>query len=224
MLVSTKWLSWLESISRTQKSRRPGGRQRGRRCLISAENVTMNEHRIPPLRATYDKNAPFGICKWCAKELPRNKNGSISRKTRWHGDCAAEYMLLTDYQTIIQAVFRRDHGICAKCQDPGKLVRRYMGIARENSDGSWSISATFNYGTENATAIMWRHIWEADHIVPLWQVKHLPDEERVKFFHLDNIQTLCKSCHAAKTTYEAGMRAHGRCDETLEMFTLPTTE
>jgi 5-methylcytosine-specific restriction protein A len=41
---------------------------------------------------------------------------------------------------------------------------------------------------------------ESDHIVPLWQGG--PDT-------LENRQSLCADCHEAKTTAEAGRRAHG---------------
>ena len=49
--------------------------------------------------------------------------------------------------------------------------------------------------------------WELDHITPLWKVAHLPDKERVKFFQIGNLQTLCVPCHNMKSGKEAGERA-----------------
>ena len=49
--------------------------------------------------------------------------------------------------------------------------------------------------------------WHMDHIRPLWSSTHLPPEERIEFFKLDNLQTLGPAAHSRKTTAEAKARA-----------------
>jgi len=48
--------------------------------------------------------------------------------------------------------------------------------------------------------------WHVDHIFPLWLVDPI-DPERWRYWLLDNLQTLCASCHQAKTNSEAASRA-----------------
>lgn len=48
---------------------------------------------------------------------------------------------------------------------------------------------------------------ELDHVVPLWQVAHLPDDERFWYFGPENLQLLCIPCHREKTAAEASRRA-----------------
>lgn len=47
--------------------------------------------------------------------------------------------------------------------------------------------------------------WDLDHIVPLIEAKG-----DLSFWQLGNLQTLCKTCHKAKTSQEASERAAAR--------------
>ena len=49
-------------------------------------------------------------------------------------------------------------------------------------------------------------VWEIDHVVPLWSVD--PDEpDAIRYWLIDNLQTLCRPCHKAKTARESAERA-----------------
>jgi len=55
-------------------------------------------------------------------------------------------------------------------------------------------------GCENRT-------WHADHIKPLVEQKHVKEKDLDwSYYSLDNLQTLCKSCHRKKTNSEVKLR------------------
>ena len=55
-------------------------------------------------------------------------------------------------------------------------------------------------GCENRT-------WHADHIKPLVEQKHVKAKDLDwSYYSLDNLQTLCKSCHRKKTNSEVKLR------------------
>jgi 5-methylcytosine-specific restriction endonuclease McrA len=47
-----------------------------------------------------------------------------------------------------------------------------------------------------------------DHVTPL--INGANDEDRLRFFRLDNLQLLCEACHTAKTSEENSQRAAQR--------------
>jgi hypothetical protein len=100
------------------------------------------------------------------------------RRTWCSDECVDAWGILTSSAIVRSAVWKRDHGICAQCgHDATKYTR---------TDGS-----TVDVG-------MWGE-WDADHIVPVWKGGGLCG--------LDNYQTLCRDCHAAKTAADAAERA-----------------
>ncbi len=50
--------------------------------------------------------------------------------------------------------------------------------------------------------------WQADHVVELWSVRHLPDANRLWYFTADNGQTLCWPCHKIKSAKNRARHAH----------------
>ena len=49
--------------------------------------------------------------------------------------------------------------------------------------------------------------WQADHIKPLVEQKHVKEEDLDwSYYSLDNLQTLCKKCHRKKTNSEVKLR------------------
>lgn len=49
--------------------------------------------------------------------------------------------------------------------------------------------------------------WHADHVVPLWLADPTDYPRCLRFWSLDNLQTLCEPCHREKTDIEAATRA-----------------
>lgn len=70
-------------------------------------------HRIPPKPPHFD-TAPLGTCRWCNEVISNTKTGKVS-KARWHAACIVPYKLIHWPSKTRQAVWRRDHGRCAKC-------------------------------------------------------------------------------------------------------------
>lgn len=141
----------------------------------------MAQLRKPPI-VLHDVKG--GTCKWC--RLPTD----TSRKT-WHPECAAINNFYKSPQVQRQKVFERDRGICADCgvdANAPKIVIKERELA-------------------DRTLIRFDCIgWQADHRFPLWLVdRDAPDA--LRFWGMENLQTLCTKCHTAKTSREAGDRA-----------------
>jgi hypothetical protein len=49
---------------------------------------------------------------------------------------------------------------------------------------------------------------EVEHRVPLWEVEHLPDEQRAIYFSIDNERLFRPRCQLRKNREEAARRAH----------------
>lgn len=100
------------------------------------------------------------------------------RRTWCSDECVDRWMFLTSPSVVRNQVWRRDHGICAGCGHDCTTYTTDFG--RVINAGKWGP-------------------WDADHIVPVWRGGGLCG--------LDGYQTLCKSCHAAKTAADAAERA-----------------
>lgn len=168
--------------------------------------------------ATFNKRAPFGTCVWCGKDLPRNKDGSPSKVLRWHPGCAAAYRDLTDTYHQAMLVAKRDGRRCFDCGRTHQVVgimawdvgRGFCGrgFSKYVYRGQ-GVPIHFWADVEGPfTPVRFREIdLELDHDVPLWRVAHLPDEERIKYFRIENLRLRCRECHKAKTAREAAERA-----------------
>ena len=53
--------------------------------------------------------------------------------------------------------------------------------------------------------------WQADHIRPLVEQKGILEEDLDwSYYKLENLQTLCKSCHRKKTNSEVVLKGKGQ--------------
>lgn len=113
-------------------------------------------------------------CRWCGGEV---------RGRRWtfcSDACVHEWKLRTNPGYLREKVFERDRGVCAQCgldteamrKDKRKLDYR----ARRQFEKEWGGR---------------RHLWDADHIVPVAEGGGECD--------LSNMRTLCLRCHRAAT-------------------------
>lgn len=152
-------------------------------------------HRKP---ATY-KSHGKGLCNYCA--LPIEGRGS------WHPACLHVYKMANWPQYARDIIFKRDHGVCCAC-----------GVAAEK----WSRETYWCGGS------MSRYLWPTEigqapdpdhndrgkvteiHRVPDWHLDHIVPLIDGGGTDETSMQTLCPTCHKAKTKREAGERAARR--------------
>jgi 5-methylcytosine-specific restriction enzyme A len=113
-------------------------------------------------------------CRWCGGAIPRG------RFTFCGAACVHEWRLRTDPSYLREQVFERDRGVCVACgldtEALRKQKRKLDYAARHRFEKEW--------GTR-------RHLWDADHIVPVAEGGGECD--------LSNMRTLCLKCHRAAT-------------------------
>ena len=115
-----------------------------------------------------------GLCRRCGVAVPRG------RFTFCSPACVHEWKLRTDPAYLREQVFARDRGRCAQCGLDTEAIRKNKRKldfkARRQFEKQW--------GTR-------RHLWDADHIVPVAEGGGECD--------LSNMRTLCLQCHRAAT-------------------------
>lgn len=152
-------------------------------------------HRKPPLRRHVR-----GICQWCggAIELRLKKDGTPHKiQASMHRDCTAEYMAAQNPSSFRDALIERDGRGCAVC-----------GEAPHSWEPRKPPRLIYYHKAGPACDVEWRLMLDVDHIVPLWKVADLPDDQRREYFKIGNLQLLCGHCHKRKSAKEAAERAH----------------
>ena len=113
-------------------------------------------------------------CRWCKGEVPKG------RYTFCSNACVHEWKLRTDPGYLREQVFLRDRGVCAQCGLDTEVLRKDKRkldyAARRQFEKHWGRR---------------RHLWDADHIVPVAEGGGECD--------LANMRTLCLQCHRAAT-------------------------
>lgn len=178
------------------------------------------EVRRPPTAAVFASHAPrkLGKCDWCG--LPHDdRTPARNQLKRRHNACHAEYMQIVSTAVMREAVFARDKGICSGCGEDwsGQYIIR-PAAARDRFPGGDLFIGQVGLSPEEyragriggfytACSIISISRWHADHRTPLWKSVHLPSLQRIEYFKLAAIVTLCDECHEVKTTKEAAERA-----------------
>ena len=120
-------------------------------------------------------------CRWC------NKGVMPPRRTLCSKECAHEIRLRTDGNYLRSCVYNRDKGICAICNiDTKKIVKTALSLnlfERNEYLQSLNISLKRKIYIRKFGG----SLWDADHII---QVR-----DGGGCCGLDNIRTLCISCH-----------------------------
>ncbi len=115
-----------------------------------------------------------GLCRWCGAAVPKG------RFTFCGPRCVHEWKLRTDPGYLRAQVFARDRGVCAQCGVDTEALRRNKRkldyAARRQFEKEWGAR---------------RHLWDADHIVPVAEGGGECD--------LSNMRTLCLKCHRTAT-------------------------
>jgi 5-methylcytosine-specific restriction endonuclease McrA len=113
-------------------------------------------------------------CRWCGVGVAGR------RRTFCSDSCVHEWKLRTDPSYLREQVFRRDKGVCAACrldtESLRKDKRKLDYNARRQFEKDWGSR---------------RHLWDADHIVPVVEGGGECD--------LSNMRTLCLKCHREAT-------------------------
>lgn len=153
------------------------------------------------------------LCRWCHKPVPRPR-------LNWCSDaCVDEYRVISDPAYARQRVFERDRGVCALCHTDTEAVRRQVDALREEWRKAEHPSPAADNLKAQAVAVLERagakvsegivygwvsvpHLWEADHIQPV--------VEGGGETGLENLRTLCRSCHRRETAKLARRRAFAR--------------
>ncbi|HYD97964.1 MAG TPA: hypothetical protein VEH84_01150 [Alphaproteobacteria bacterium] len=161
-------------------------------------------HRLPPLPHW---QAERGRCRWCGEPVLR-PDGQPNRRRLWHDPCLAAYKLAAWPKEQRRALLKRDRGRCAGCgadcrpsvpePRPGRRV-----TAPEPLTGGRIPYTKLRWGKRPLLP------WHADHVVPLFSVDPAAPDA-LRYWTLENLQTLCETCHKAKCAAEAAGRAGAR--------------
>ncbi len=90
------------------------------------------------------------------------------------------------------------------CWQEYKLMTRH-GLAKQALARTRGNACEQCHVKGKTRSAKWLHL---DHIEPL--IESANDEDRLRFFRLDNLQLLCEDCHKAKTSAENSQRAAQR--------------
>lgn len=116
----------------------------------------------------------------------------------------------------LEARFFGRHGACPFCGDlkPVGRARWHSVCVTEYRIANWTADRerAVRRRDDGVCAVCAQQTegWEIDHIRPLVSGRGLSWDERRALFGLANLQTLCRACHVAKTSREAGERAKAR--------------
>ena len=135
-------------------------------------------HRKPPM----PRWVPAGHCRYCAQPIVypagHDKAGQRIPRLSWHPRCVKPYRV---------AAFSSDQRSALRAAAKPLPVKCFLCGANQRVD------------------LMFE--WDADHIVPLWSLPaNVALNRRACFWSKSNLWVLCRTCHAAKTKREAGVR------------------
>lgn len=140
---------------------------------------TLEGGRIEPASLPRGPNG-LPLCRWCDLEILAKR-----RRTFCSEYCVDQWRLRTDPGYLRDRVFARDKGICADCG--ANTVRIFAALKRAR--GNAREEGLRFYGMKSITSR--RSLWDADHILPVAEGGGQCD--------LDNLRTLCLTCHREAT-------------------------
>lgn len=151
------------------------------------------------------------LCRWCGVIV------TPPRRTFCSDKCVAEFKEQTDFTHARHQVFARDRGKCAACGANTLKIRRILSGLHHgfHQDGKQHIAdhKAWRFYAEHLRVGRNRafsgDLWDADHIVEV---------VRGGTNRLENLQTLCVSCHKDKTKRLAQDRARERRDSSRALL------
>ena len=135
-----------------------------------------------------------GMCRLCGKPVPKNRRAYCSK------ECAKQFNIAYFPSHTRWHVYKRDHGVCAKCGCDTDKLKRIIMRARHWMSSSAVRSVVRELGFTDY--LFHGNLWQADHIQECinggWGTG------------LENLRTLCTPCHRAETARLARERAEKR--------------
>ena len=137
-------------------------------------------------KLTNAKNLPKNLngetlCRWC------NKPVKPPRRTMCSPECAHEIRIRTSNKYLRECIYKRDKGICQICEIDTKNIAKHalsLDIKKRHE-----YLKEYNISTKRK---IWKRkfgggLWDADHILPV--------KNGGGCCGLENLRTLCISCH-----------------------------
>lgn len=148
--------------------------------------------KLPPASMIPYNDSGFKACRWCGGDV------IPPRRTMCSASCVHELQLRRNPRYMRQCVFNRDKGICSICSIDTKIIAR---TAKElHGDDRVKFLASYNITAKRKINRKYGgSLWDADHIVRV--------ADGGGQCGLDNIRTLCISCHKIITA-TGNMKSH----------------
>ena len=167
-----------------------------------------SRHRISPaagrINLTHVPRSPQGrpLCRVCGLEVgPRRRSFCSS-------ECVHNWRLRTDPGYVRELIQARDRGRCAACATDTAAQQRALAVVPMRKRRAWLAERGIPWVRRFGR---W---WDADHIRPV--------AEGGGECGLANYQTLCLTCHGAKTAAQADRRRQTRLTEKLMVLDFVT--
>lgn len=137
-----------------------------------------------------------GQCTWCGGSVPSGRRTWCSQR------CVDAFRMLNDWPFMRRKVWERDRGVCRLCGADCEQIQHLCRMVRSREGHETYLHLVARYREHGwSDAMLWRDLWEADHIKP--RVLGGGNE-------LENLRTLCIPCHKRETARLATLRAKTR--------------
>lgn len=166
-----------------------------------------------------------GWCRWCGQQILHEKGkqkGQPNTRRTWHPGCVVDFKEHNELPYQFDACVARSGHRCAHCQDySGHWSQSTASTWRGDDETRWGyprwvtnqklpLIGQTGFRVGDCCHTSWVTSLEVDHVIPLYSVRGLPDEERRRFYGPANLQLLCPAHHKAKTRRETQERAAER--------------
>lgn len=164
----------------------------------------MSRYGTFPERKNSDGQA---LCKWCGDPVPKGRRCFCS------GGCAFEVQIRRDAGFLRARVKERDHGVCAGCGIDTMQLKRILHFTRRSFAVYCGVDPMFanEFWFHRIMAVWYgEYIWQTVREKCRWEADHIVEVVRGGDPYLNNVQTLCVSCHKAKSKRQHKERAAER--------------
>lgn len=142
-------------------------------------------NKLPPASELLKTEEGLPCCRWC------NKGVKKPRRTICSKECQHELLLRISNRYIRDCLYKRDKGVCNMCNIDTKLIASNALKLKDEEKTE--------YLKQHRISLK-RKIWIKKHGGGLWDADHIiPVKEGGGLCGLDNLRTLCISCHKEVT-------------------------